>query len=165
MRPERVVPWMLCLLMAPALGAAQELPRRTLEVSGGFAGFVDESIIPHGTIGTALRWDLGPHLSAGPEVVYMKGDGSDQDLFVTGKLVADFRRARALSPYFVVDGGVMINRSDFPGGSAYWYREGAFSFGGGLRMNGAGGRMFLAPEVRIGWEPHIRFTLNVGWRM
>lgn len=166
MRPVPLFPviLILCLFLMPAVAGAQELPRRNLEVSGGFAGFVDESVIPHGTIGGAVRWDLGSHLSVGPEVVFMKGDGSDEDLFLTGKVVMDFRRTRTISPYLVVDGGMMIHRSNFLGSSTFWATEGAFSFGGGVRLNGPG-HMFVAPEVRLGWEPHIRFTVNVGWRM
>ena len=163
MRPERVFSLILCLLVLPVAAGAQDLPRRTVEVSGGFAGFIDESIIPHGTIGAAVRWDLGRHVSFGPEVVFMKGEGNDDDLFLTGKFVFDFRRDRQVSPYAVVDGGMMIHHGTFVGAPAFWAKEGALSFGGGVRINGPGG-IFVAPEVRIGWEPHIRYTLSVGWR-
>ena len=80
------------LLAIPGLAAAQELPRRVIEVSGGFAGFVDESIIQHGALGAAVRWDLARHLSVGPEFVYMAGGLGDQDMFLTGKVVVDFLR-------------------------------------------------------------------------
>jgi len=163
-RPVRVFPIVLCLLVMPAVAGAQEPSRRTLEVSGGFTGFFDESIIPHGAVGAALRWDLAPHLSVGPEVVFMKGEGTDSDLFLTGKLVIDFLRTRPASPYFVVDGGLEIHHGAFVGNAPFWVRAWAFSFGGGVRLNGPSG-VFVAPEVRIGWEPQIRFTLNVGWRM
>ena len=134
-----------------------------MEVSGGFAGFVDESIIPHGTLGTAVRWDVGRHVSIGPELVFMKAE-NDFDLFLTGKLVVDFRRTRAVSPYFVADGGLMLHRSTFPRQTAFWVREGAVSFGGGARI-AITPRLFVAPEMRIGWEPHIRITAIVGWRL
>jgi hypothetical protein len=149
-------------LAIPGLAAAQELSGPVVEVSGGFAGFVDESIVPHATVGTAVRWNLGRHLSVGPEIVFMHGGPGDQDLFLTGKLVVDFMPARAASPYFVSDGGLMVSRVAFVA-SDFWFREGAVSFGGGARIN-LSRRMFLAPEVRIGWEPHIRITVIVGWR-
>ena len=163
MRKRRILSAILALLAMPGVAAAQELSRRVVEVSGGFSGFVDETIIPHGTVGTAVRWDLGPHLSVGPEFVYMSGGADDQDMFLTGKVVVDFRRERAVSPYLVADGGLMLSRLTFVRSGDFWYREGAVSFGGGARVR-VSRRVFVAPEVRIGWEPHIRVTAIVGWR-
>ena len=164
MRKRRILSVILVLLAVPGVAAAQEFPGRVVEVSGGFAGFVDETIIPHGTLGAAVRWNLGRHFSVGPEIVYMNGGPEDQDLFLTGKVVIDFLRDRAVSPYFVADGGLMVSRLTFVRTSDFWYREGAVSFGGGARIN-VSPRVFVAPEVRLGWEPHIRFTAIVGWRM
>jgi hypothetical protein len=163
-RKQRILSVILGLLAIPGVVAAQELSGRVVEVSGGFAGFVDESIIPHGTLGTAVRWNVGRHLSVGPELVFMNGGPGDQDLFLTGKLVVDFMPARVVSPYFVADGGLMVSRLTFVRAADFWFREGAVSFGGGARIN-LTPRVFVAPEVRIGWEPHIRFTAIVGWRM
>jgi hypothetical protein len=163
-RKRRILSAILVLLAMPGVAAAQEFSRRVVEVSGGFAGFVDESIIPHGTLGASVRWSLGRRVSVGPEIVYMHGGPGDQDLFVTGKLVVDFMPARAASPYFVADGGLMVSRLTFVRASDFWFREGAVSFGGGVRIN-LTPRVFVAPEVRLGWEPHIRFTATVGWRM
>jgi hypothetical protein len=153
----------LVLCTIPGVAAAQELSRRVVEVSAGFSGFVDETIIPHGTVGAAVRWDVAPHLSVGPEFVYMNGGSDDQDMFLTGKVVVDFLRERAVSPYFVADGGLMVSRLTFVRASNFWFREGAVSFGAGARIN-VNRRVFVAPEMRIGWEPHIRFTAIVGWR-
>jgi hypothetical protein len=162
-RGKVVVPLILWLLGVAGAASAQDLSRRVMEVSGGFAGFIDESIIPHATLGTALRWDLGRHVSIGPELVFMNA-ANDFDLFLTGKLVVDFRRTRAVSPYFVADGGLMLHRATFPREEAFWVQEGAVSFGGGARI-AISPRLFVAPEMRIGWEPHIRFTALVGWRL
>jgi hypothetical protein len=153
----------ILLLLIPVTASAQGIPGPVVEVSGGFAGFVDESIIPHGTLGAALRWDLGSHLSVGPEVAYMKTDG-DQDLFLTGKAVFDFLRHHQVSPYFVVDGGLMLHRTTRVRNPPFWAQEGAVSFGGGARIN-VTPRVFVAPEMRLGWEPHIRISVFVGWRM
>ena len=164
MRAQPIFPLIVTLLAAPGLAAAQDLPRRVFEVSGGFAGFVDESIIPHGSIGAAVRWDLARHLSIGPEFIYMRESSRDQDLFLTVKVVSDFRRTRAIAPYVVADGGLLINRSTFLHASPFWWKGGAVSGGGGVRIK-VTRRVFVAPEMRIGWEPHIRFTAIVGWRM
>ena len=71
---------------------------------------------------------------------------------------------RAVSPYFVADGGLMVSRLTFVRAVEFWYREGAASFGGGARIN-LTPRVFVAPEVRLGWEAHLRFTAIMGWRM
>ena len=153
----------LLLLMVPPGVFAQEYSRTTIEVSGGYAGFLDESAIPHGTVGAAVRWDLGRHISIGPEFVYMQAE-NDSDLFLTGKVVIDGFRDRAVSPYFVADGGLMLHRATFFRGAPFWSQEGAASFGGGARFR-LTPRVFLAPELRIGWEPHIRVGVTVGWKM
>ena len=154
----------LGLLALPGAVLAQEQTRSVLEVTGGYAGFVDDATIEHVTIGTAWRWNVGPRFSLGPEIVYMRGPGGDRDVFVTGKVLIDFLPSRSVSPYFVADGGLMLHRDSFAFSSAYWSNEGAVSFGGGARVD-VTPRMFIAPEVRIGWEPHVRVSVNVGWRM
>jgi hypothetical protein len=50
---------------------------------------------------------------------------------------------------------------DFLGGPYY---EGSFTGGGGVRFN-VNDRWYVAPEARIGWEPHIRITGTVGYRL
>jgi hypothetical protein len=148
----------------PASAGAQvrENPRLAVDVSAGYAAFLDESPIAHATAGGAVRWRLSPRFSVGPEITFMKGPGGDRDLFLTGKAVVDFMPRRRASPYFVADGGLMLHRDDFFHTGAFWAREGAVSFGAGARVRMTP-RLSLAPEVRVGWEPHVRIGGVLTW--
>jgi hypothetical protein len=81
----------LMFLVAAVPAAAQTSTRQTTaaEVSGGYAGFVDESFIGHSVAGASARIHLSPRISVGPEIVYMRGPGFDRDLFFTGNLTFD----------------------------------------------------------------------------
>jgi len=144
-------------------GSAQEaLSRLAIDLSGGYAGFADEAIVGHGTFGAGVLWRLTPRLSVGPEAVFMNGPGGDRDVFVTGKLVFDVMPARPVSPYLVADAGAMLHADRFFNGS-YWSQEGAVSGGGGVRFN-LSPRLAIAPEFRVGWEPHVRIGAVLTWR-
>jgi hypothetical protein len=148
----------------PSMAAAQPPERHAFEVSGGYAAFVDESMIEHATLGAGWRWRPTPRLAIGPELVFMQGPGLDRDVFVTGKVTFGGRPEAPVSGYVVADGGLMLHRAPFPfRAGPVWHREGAASVGGGVRVN-VGERVYLAPEARLGWEPHLRFTLTVGFR-
>ena len=150
------------LLGVPAVAGAQDGRRPAVEVSGGYAGFVDDATVHHSVIGGAWMWQATPRISVGPEFVYMQGPRGDRDLFMTGKIVIQATPDAAASLYFVADGGVMLHRQELPRGP-FWSREGAGSFGAGVRIN-VTDNVYVAPEIRIGWEPHVRATATVGWR-
>ena len=153
----------LAFLGSGTAGYAQEASSRlAVDVSGGSAAFVDDIPIGHFTLGGGVRWQLTPKVSVGPEFVFMRGPDSDRDLFLTGKVIVDFMPGRLVSPYFVADGGAMLHGDRFPRGP-YWSSEGAVSAGGGLRIN-VSPRVSIAPEVRLGWEPHMRIGALVTWR-
>jgi hypothetical protein len=142
---------------------AQEGPSRlAIDISGGKSAFIDETPIGQTTIGGGVRWQLTPKVSVGPEVVFMNGPNDLREVFITGKLTVDFMPHRLVSPYFVADAGAMLQGDRFASGS-YWSKEGAASAGGGLRID-VSPRVSIAPEVRIGWEPNVRFGALVTWR-
>jgi hypothetical protein len=151
------------LIGSETAGHAQETPSRlAIDVSGGKSAFVDETPIGQMTIGGGVRWQLTPRVSVGPEVVLMKGPNDLREVFLTGKAIVDFMPHRLLSPYFVADAGAMLQGDRFANGP-YWSKEGAVSAGGGVRIN-VTPHVSIAPEVRIGWEPHVRFGAVVTWR-
>ena len=153
----------LALLGTGTASYAQESASRlAIDISGGYAAFVDEAPIDHLTLGGGMRWRLTPKVSVGPEFVFMRGPDDDRDIFLTGKVIVDFMPDRLVSPYFVADGGAMLHGDRFYSGP-YWSSEGALSAGGGVRIN-VSPRVSIAPELRIGWEPHVRIGALVTWR-
>jgi hypothetical protein len=157
---------------APGAATAQDgagaRPAPVVEVTGGYAGFLDDAIIEHGVFGGSARVYLLPRVSVGPEIVYMVGPHDDRDLFVTGNLTFDILgpsggRPRRVTPFLVAGGG-WFRHSDRFGFEEFSSTEGAFTAGGGLRA-WASERVFLAADARVGWEPHVRFTGTVGFAL
>jgi hypothetical protein len=151
--------------VTPAGAQARLAP--AFEINTGYAAFVDESPVEHFVIGGAGRFSLTPRLFVGPEITYMQGPGSDRDLFVTGNVtfnllsrVSGGARRRA-NPYFVAGGGLMRHFNRF-NGIAFSSTEGAFTAGAGIHIR-VGNRLYIAPEVRVGWEMHTRLGVSLGW--
>ena len=142
--------------------AQTEQPRASVEGTLGHAAFVDEDPVDHIIGGGAFRYPVSPRLSVGPEVIYMRGPGRDRDLFFTGNLWFHFVEPyadRRVAPYLLVGGGLMRHRSEFIDFVSY---EGAVTGGIGVRI-AMTDRWYIAPEARLGWEPHLRLSANVGY--
>ena len=163
------------LLPESALAQAPTGPVGALELTAGHAGFVDDATRHHSVFGGSARYYLGPRISIGPEVVYMRGPGGDRDLFVTGNVTFDLagrseRTGPTEVPYgrpprvipFVVVGAGLMRHSDRFGATTYPSSEGALTGGGGVRGR-ITDRVFVAGEFRLGWELHARTTATVGW--
>lgn len=150
------------LIMASASARAQPASSRAnVTFGGGYAGFLDDAVINHGVAGAGADLVLTPRLAIGPEVLYMVGPDSDRDLFVLGVVRFGIRPfSAAVAPYVVAGGGLMRHSNRF-GGRSFSSTEGAFIVGGGVRVR-ATERVFVAPEVTAGWEPHLRASLSVG---
>jgi hypothetical protein len=65
-------------------------------------------------------------------------------------------------PYVVAAVGVARHSQRFAD-TVFRSYEGAFTAGGGLRV-ALSRRVYVAPELRTGWEPHLRTTVTVGVR-
>lgn len=153
-------------LMTTLATSAFAQGRRTAAAEGfaGYAGFLDNSTISHSVLGAAARWYLLPRVAIGPELVYFKGPGDDRDVVLTGNVTFDFLAGtRAVTPFLVAGGGIFRHSGKF-GGQSFSGTEGSFTGGGGVRVS-IGDRLYVAPEFRIGWEPHVRFSVAVGWRL
>jgi len=147
--------------------SAQDRPG-AIELSSGWAGFADDSVIHHGLIGGAARFYASRRLSIGPELVYLIGPGSDRDLMLTGNLTFDLlgptgTGARRATPYLVAGIGLLRHTNDFYG-QRFASTEGAFTAGGGVRVF-LTDRLYIAPEARVGWELHLRIGATVGLRL
>jgi hypothetical protein len=146
-------------------GEARAQTRRpvAVEVTGGWAGFVDDATIEQAVFGAGARVPLGRRLSVGPEIVYMVGSTSDRNAFVLGSLWVDLGPAPETArvvPYVVVGAGYMRHSHRFPSGR-FASGEGAFTAGGGARVH-VSDRVYLGADARIGWELHLRATAHVG---
>lgn len=160
----------MALVAGAAAPAAAQQPTSDLKVAtefiGGYAGFVDESLVDHAVIATSMRYRLSRRISIGPELVYMVGPGRDRDLFLTGNLTFDFLtrgigpRRGSVNPFLVVGGGFMRHTSRF-GPRDFASFEGALTGGGGVRV-WISERVHILGECRLGWEPHVRVTGGVG---
>jgi hypothetical protein len=153
-----------CLVFA-GRALAQASPVPVVEATGGYAGFVDDAVIPHGVVGGQARWAVTPRLSIGPEITYMVGPGSDRDLFVTGNVTWDLvsrgvPRPGLVVPYVVGGAGFYRHANRF-GPTTFASSEGTFTGGGGARV-WVTPRVYVGAEARIGWELHTRLAGTVG---
>jgi hypothetical protein len=153
------------LLTAAEIAAAQTRRQPpSVEAIVGHAAFVDEDPIDHVLFGGAFRYPASPRFSVGPEIVYMIGPGRDRDLFLTGNVWFDILppqadAVRRVTPYIVAGAGLMRHTDqfvDFP------VHEWAVTAGVGVRM-AFNDRWYIAPEARVGWEPHLRLGASVGY--
>ena len=161
-------------VLAAAPAAAQDTllpaafhtgPAVSAEVITGWAGFVDDAMINHAVLGGSARMQLGRRLSVGPELAWMRGPGSDRDLFITGNVIFDFRQQAPgypprVSPFVVIGAGG-FRHSDRFATEVVSSWEGAITGGGGVRVM-LNQTVFAVAEARIGWEPHLRITGGIG---
>ncbi|HEV8393323.1 MAG TPA: hypothetical protein VGQ37_03570 [Vicinamibacterales bacterium] len=152
-----------CLVFANGAFAQPAAP--ALEVTAGYAGFVDDATVSHALVGGLARWPVTPRVSIGPEVTYMRGPGSDRDLFVTGNVAWDLVSRSAQRPGLVVPyvlgGAGFFRHSDRFGPLTFASNEGTFTAGGGARV-WVTQRVYIGGEARFGWELHTRVAGTVG---
>jgi len=153
-------------LVHTAPAGAQDRPPPIFEAGGGYAGFIDESMINHAIVGAGARVYVTRRIAIGPEVTFMRGPDVDRDWVLTGNATIDLlaerdRRPRAV-PYVVASAGLLVN-TDRVGTGLYTARGRTLTGGLGVRIK-AGDRVFIAPEFRIGFEPTIRVGATIGWR-
>lgn len=150
------------LVMTSASALAQPASRGvTVTFGGGYAGFLDDAVINHGVAVAGGEWVIRSRVAIAPEVLYMVGPGSDRDVFVLGVARFGIRPfTTAVAPYVVAGGGVM-RHSETLGGGSFSNTAGAVIAGGGVRLR-VSDRVFVAPEVTVGWEPHLQASVRVG---
>ena len=164
--PAAVILAAVWWLVGPMILDAQQR-RGAVEGFGGWAGFIDDSTKHHGLLGGTARFYLTPRLAFGPEFATMWGPGADHDHMLTGNLTVDLRSPATpgttsrWTPYLVVGGGFFQHRDRFLQGP-FTSTEPAFTFGGGIRAY-VTDRVYVAPDVRIGWELHLRAGAGAGF--
>lgn len=153
------------LILLAFAGALCVQAQRQVDVKGsvGMTGFGDEGLENHLLLSASSRVYLTRRLSIEPEFQYLRGEGRHYDIVFAPAVVWDFGGRRVV-PYVLAAGGVIRSSFNF-GGPAFSTTEGFFSGGGGVKVY-LDDRWFVAPEARIGWEPHIRLSIGLGysWR-
>ncbi len=144
---------LLLLIGSPAAG--QTADRWALKGALGPVSFVEGS-------GTAtvvsLSAAIGRSWDLEPEMTYLYASPRESGFLFGLNLVRHYRSAPArLRPYLLTGLGLGI-------GSGNWGGDVMVSptVGCGARVLVARG-LFVAPEVRLGRVPFLRFTLGVGW--
>lgn len=150
------------ILAAPA--AAQE-KRTVVDLTFGYAGFVDDATQHFSVAGGGFRHYVTPRVSIGPEFVMMFNNDTffDRVIMLTGNVVYDVvpadRSRRRVTPFLVGGLGGFWGRQALPSGP-FWGKDPAFTGGAGLRGR-VTERISVAAEYRIGWELHQRITGTV----
>ena len=127
----------------------------------------------HARLGTAIFFEADQHVAAGvsyrqylgangwalePEYSFMT-EGSHQDHMLILNVVKDFRPpSRTVVPYMVMGAGINFHRTPRWSGRGL----GGLGWGVGLKRR-IGRRLFVAPELRIGLEPNVRFSIRLGF--
>lgn len=155
---------MLFELAQAAPAAAQPRVAPVIEFALGRVGFADDGIVGESLVGGAGRFFLGPRISVGPELTYLRGDRHDH-LVLTGNVTFELLRPpagtrRIVSPFLVGGAGLFRTRARFPR-DTFTSDEGAFTAGGGVRA-AVGDRWTVGIDARVGWEPHIRVSGVIG---
>lgn len=150
----------------------QQLTSPKVEGKVIFGSAVFGEDLEHTLVGGALRVYVTKRLSIEPEYLYLRRSENDQDHLGQISVAYDFTDpTKRVVAYGIGGGGVLHNRgrvfgSDFVTGAPF-VREIEFttwtaSAGGGVKIF-LTKRLFVSPELRLGREPTVRATINVGY--
>ena len=150
----------------------QETTPRKLEAKAIFGGATFGEDLGHTVVGGAVRAYVTKRISIEPEYLYMRRSEDDQDHYVQANVAYDFTDpTKRVVAYAIGGAGVLHNkgrtfRNDFVTGAPI-VNEISFttwtaSAGAGLKIF-VTKRLFISPEVRLGREPTLRGTINVGY--
>lgn len=163
------------LLMAgvtPLCAQEQQLTSPKIEGKLIFGGATFGEDLQHTIVGGAVRVYVTKRLSFEPEYLYMRRGEDDQDHYVQANVAYDFTDpTKRVVAYGIAGAGVLSNkgrvvRGDFFTGATrieeISFTTWTVSAGGGLKIF-VTDRLFISPELRLGREPNVRATINVGY--
>lgn len=163
MRLQTVIVFGVIELMAVAVSAQHR--GWVAEVSGGWAGLVDDATKDYLLVGGTVRRHVSPRVSVGPEFVIMSNSDlvGDRNVMLTGNVVLDAAPDARVSAFAIGGVGMFWGREQLRDGP-YWSSDPAFTAGGGLRVH-VTESVTLGGEYRIGWELHQRVSgfARVRW--
>ena len=152
--------------------AAQEVSPPRAEVRGtvGFADFTEFGELRHTVVGGSLRLYLTRRLSIEPELLYMRRNTQDEDYVIVPHVAFDLRDPRErVVPYVIGGVGLLHHRGRFNRLTPTGIVQDTVSSNSWTANGGAGvkiyltDRLFIAPDVRVGWEPVLRGTVSIGY--
>lgn len=137
-----------------------------------YGGAIFDEDLKHTLVGGAVRVYVTKRLSIEPEYLYLRRSENDQDHLGQLNVAYDFTDpTKRVVAYAIGGAGVLHNRgrvfgSDFVTGQPF-VREIEFttwtaSAGAGVKIF-LTQRLFVSPEFRLGREPTVRGTINVGY--
>ena len=138
--------------------ARQNRPEDSVQIRGLFGGAAFFGAETHKAMGASADFRLARGLRLGPEVIYHIGPGRDRDITSTLLVSYDFRRLKRVTPF--ITGGVgLLHHME---GQWSW-NSSTIGGGGGVKV-AISRRLFVAGEVRAGWEPFGRAMGGLGYR-
>ena len=159
---KRVGGALLAILLVATPAIAQD--RIELKAVVGTAGFLDSPTRYRPVLGAAVRVRISSVLSVEPEFLYMRESSRDEAYLFQTALIREFRGGTDVRPYLVAGAGVLHSHFKFPGALEEEFSSNEFTGGGGVGVRiRASDRLWISPEVRVGWEPIIRATVSVGY--
>jgi hypothetical protein len=151
------LPTLLLLLLAGAMPALAQPGRLELRGDVGTAAFLDDSRDDHLLLAASLRAYFTQRLSFQPEYQFLNGRGHHDSIFLAN-VAYDLRPStRRVVPYLIVGGGLLHFRQ-----SRFSTTEGFLSGGVGAKIY-LSPRWYVAPDFRIGVEPHVRLSIGLGY--
>lgn len=128
--------------------------------------------LEHKVVGAAVRVYVTKRLSIEPEYLYMHYSENDQDQIVQPNVAFDFTDpTKRVVAYGIAGAGALYHKGRFFSDDPVTRARRVFdnsvttwtvSAGAGLKIF-VTKRLFVSPEVRVGREPTLRATINVGY--
>lgn len=150
----------------------QQLTHPKFEGKVIFGSAVFNEDIEHTIVGASVRVYVTKRLSIEPEYLYLRHSDRDQDQLVQPNVAYDFTDpTKRVVAYGIAGAGVLHHRGRFLGNDFVTGAPRVFntsfttwtaSAGGGLKIF-LTKRLFVSPEVRVGRQPTLRGTINVGY--
>ncbi|HXQ74330.1 MAG TPA: outer membrane beta-barrel protein, partial [Pyrinomonadaceae bacterium] len=149
-----------------------QLTHPKIEAKAIFGSVIFNEDIEHKVVGGAVRVYVTKRLSIEPEYLYLRHSERDQDQLVQPNVAYDFTDpTKRVVAYGIAGAGVLHHKGRFFGNDFVTGAPRVFdtsfttwtaSAGGGLKIF-LTKRLFVSPEVRVGRQPTLRATVNVGY--
>jgi len=140
----------------------QQLTRPKVEAKALFGGVVFEPELDHTAVGGAVRVYVTKRLSIEPEFLYMRNGADDQDYIVQPNVAFDITDPTKRFVAYAIGGAGVLHHKGRSSGFDRSVTTWTASAGGGVKIF-LTNRLFVSPEFRLGSEPTVRATVNVGY--